>query len=377
MSPAFAAPSIEQDPRWRAVIARDAQADGGFVFAVRSTGIYCRPSCPARRPKPENVAFHASPQEAEKAGFRACLRCRPAGSPPAEAMEAAAVQACRRIEAQIAAGESPPSLADLAAESGFSLFHFQRRFKALTGLTPRAYAAARRAERLRANLAGEPGRVTDALYDAGFGSSGRFYAQSSAMLGMAPTTYRRGGVRERIRFAVGASTLGLVLAARSEKGLCALLLGDEAEDLIRDLRRRFPKAEVVEADSALAETLAAAVALVEAPRFGATLPLDLRGTAFQARVWGALQAIPPGETVSYGEIARRIDAPKAVRAVAQACGANPVAIATPCHRVVGADGALSGYRWGLARKKALLEREKADFSERAARTGLLEGIGAI
>jgi AraC family transcriptional regulator of adaptative response/methylated-DNA-[protein]-cysteine methyltransferase len=344
--------AADQDPRWAAVIARDPAADGAFLYSVATTGIYCRPSCGARRPHPRNVAFHRDGEAAAAAGFRACLRCRPDQPSQFERQAARVAAACRAIEA----AETPPDLASLAASAGLSPHHFHRVFRAVTGLTPRAYAAAERARRLRESLAGGA-RVTEAAFDAGFNSTGRFYAQSEAMLGMSPTEFRAGGSAAVIRFAVARSTLGPVLAARSEKGVCAILMGDDPDALVRDLQDRFPLAELVGADLAFEAEVAQVVGLVDAPGTGLGLPLDIRGTAFQQRVWRALGEIPVGRTATYAEIARRIGAPRAVRAVAGACAANPLAVAVPCHRVVRTDGGLSGYRWGVERKRTLLERE--------------------
>lgn len=346
-----AAPSIDQDPRWRALTRRDPAA--GFFYAVRTTGVYCRPSCPARTPNPRNVSFHATAEAARAAGFRPCLRCRPDEPPPAERRAALVARACRAIEA----AESAPSLAALAREAGLSPHHFHRLFKAVAGLTPRDYAAAHRAGRLRRALdAG--GTVTEAIQDAGYSSSSRFYESSDALLGMTPTAFRAGGPQLEIAFAVGQSSLGAVLVARSDKGVCAILLGDDPDALVRDLQDRFPRARLVGGDQGFEALVARVVGLVEAPRLGADLPLDVRGTAFQRRVWQALQAIPPGRTASYAEIARAIGAPGSVRAVAGACAANPIAVAIPCHRVVRSDGGLSGYRWGVERKQSLLARER-------------------
>lgn len=339
--------------RWRAVAARDASADGRFVYAVTTTGIYCRPSCPSRRAKRVNTRFFDGPAEAEAAGFRPCLRCAPRGPSRAEANAALVAAACRLIEA----AEDTPRLGEIAARIGLSEAHFHRLFKAATGLTPRAYAAARRAGRLRAELeAGES--VTGALYAAGYGSAGRLYAESDAVLGMTPGAYRDGGRDVAIRYAVGASSLGPVLVAMSDRGVCAILMGEEAEAPEAALALRFPKARIDAGAADFADLVARVVALVERPGSGLDLPLDLRGTAFQRRVWQALRAIPAGETASYAEIAARIGAPGAARAVAGACAANPVAVVVPCHRVLRGDGALSGYRWGVERKRALLDRER-------------------
>ena len=346
-------PKWTSDPeRWEAVERRDAAADGDFVYSVRTTGVYCRPSCPARRPRRENVRFHRGSAEAEQAGFRPCKRCRPNGASLAERQAFAVAEACRRIEVS----HELPGLDVLAAAAGMSRFHFHRVFKTVTGLTPKAYAAARRAERARDELARQA-TVTDALYGAGFGSSGRFYAASARMLGMTPSAYRAGGAGTTIRFAVGECSLGAILVAATDKGICAILLGRDPDALARELQDRFPKAALIGGEAGFEGWVARVVGLVEAPGIGLDLPLDLRGTAFQQRVWRALTEIPPGSTASYAAIAKKIGAPKAARAVAQACAANPVAVAIPCHRVVREDGSLSGYRWGVERKRALLERE--------------------
>ena len=344
--------AVEADPRWASVRTRDPRADGTFYYSVRTTGVYCRPSCSARRPRPENVVFHATPGDAASAGFRPCRRCRPDG-PPARERDAARVAAlCRLIERS----EETPSLRTLARHAGLSAFHTQRLFKAVTGVTPRAYAAARRAERMRAGLlAGKP--VTEALFGAGFGSTSRFYERSGELLGMTPTRYRSGGADQPIRFAVGECSLGSVLVAATGRGVCAILLGDDPEELVHDLERRFPRAELLGGDAAFEALVGKVVALVERPAAGAALPLDIRGTAFQRRVWKALGTVRPGRTTTYAKLAAAIGAPGAARAVARACAANPLAVAIPCHRVVRTDGGLSGYRWGVARKAALLARE--------------------
>jgi AraC family transcriptional regulator of adaptative response/methylated-DNA-[protein]-cysteine methyltransferase len=343
---------ITADPRWASVLARDAAADGRFVYSVRTTGVYCRPSCASRRARPENMQFHATREEAERAGFRPCRRCRPDRPSLSERHAAQVTRACRAIET----AERPPSLAALAREVGMSAWHFHRVFKSVTGLTPRAYAQARLAERARRELA-RANRVTDALYDAGYNSSARFYEQSGARLGMTPSTYRAGGARMRIRFAVGECSLGSILVATSERGICAILLGDDPDELARRLQDEFPNAELIGGDAGFERLVAQVVGFVEAPALGLSLPLDVRGTAFQQRVWQALRELPAGTTASYADIARRIGAPRAVRAVARACAANRLAVAIPCHRVVRNDGAVSGYRWGVARKTALLAAE--------------------
>ncbi|MDE2167076.1 MAG: bifunctional DNA-binding transcriptional regulator/O6-methylguanine-DNA methyltransferase Ada [Alphaproteobacteria bacterium] len=343
--------------RWAAVRRRDPAADGHFYYSVRTTGVYCRPSCAARPARRENVAFHDSRTAAEAAGFRPCKRCRPDAPPLVARRTAAVARACRAIES----AETIPNLAALARDAGMSRFHFHRVFKAVTGLTPRGYAVACRARRLRAGLP-RAGNVTEAIYDAGFGSSGRFYAVSDALLGMKPRTFRAGGAGAAIRFAVGQCTLGAILIAATINGVCTILLGNDPERLVQDLQDRFPQAELVGGDSAFETLVARGVALVDESGAATDLPLDLRGTAFQQRVWQALRTIPPGATATYGEIARRVGRPRAVRAVAQACAANPVAVAIPCHRVVRRDGGLGGYRWGIERKRALLAREAKNRS---------------
>jgi AraC family transcriptional regulator of adaptative response/methylated-DNA-[protein]-cysteine methyltransferase len=343
-----------QDPRWAAVRARDPQADDTFYYAVRTTGVYCRPSCPSRHAKPENVSFYASCEAAEQAGFRACKRCRPRSPSLTERRSAVVAQICEYIRH----AERTPRLAELAQRAGLSPYHFHRVFKATTGLSPKAYAAAQRARRVRGELRRAP-TVTQAIMDAGYNSGGRFYADSNELLGMTPRQYRAGGADTRIHFAIGDCSLGAILVARSRKGLCAILLGEAPEPLLRELQDRFPRAQLVGGDARFERQVAAVIRFVDAPRLGLKLPLDVRGTAFQQRVWQALRKVPAGERVSYADIARRIGAPRAVRAVAQACAANPLAVAIPCHRVVRSDGALSGYRWGVARKRTLLERESA------------------
>jgi AraC family transcriptional regulator of adaptative response/methylated-DNA-[protein]-cysteine methyltransferase len=346
------AAATSSDPRWAAVVARDATADGRFVYSVKTTGVYCRPSCGARRALPEHVAFHATAADAEHAGFRPCKRCMPQQEPPARQRALRVAALCRLIEQS----ETAPTLALLARHAGLSASHLQREFKAVTGLTPKAYAVAQRARRVRAGLL-RGGPVTDAIYGAGYNSSGRFYDNAKQVLGMTPTRYRRGGEDTAIRFAIGDCSLGAILVAASERGVCAILMGDDPEALARDLQDRFARAELIGGDAVFEQWVAKVVGLVEVPRLGLDLPLDVRGTAFQQRVWQALREIPPGATASYSEIARRIAAPKAVRAVAGACAANTLAVAIPCHRVVRTDGSLSGYRWGVERKRALLERE--------------------
>jgi AraC family transcriptional regulator of adaptative response/methylated-DNA-[protein]-cysteine methyltransferase len=338
--------------RWEAVLDRDARFDGAFFYSVSSTGVYCRPSCSARRPKRENVRFHETWQAAEAAGFRPCKRCRPNGTAPGQDVAAIVAAACREIEQ----AETPPTFKALAAAAGLSPFHFHRVFKAATGVTPKAYARAHRRKRVRGAL-GQSRTVTEAIYDAGFNSNSRFYAGSAESLGMTPSAFRAGGEEAELRFAVGQCSLGAFLVAASGKGIAAILIGDDAEALVHELEDSFPRARLTPGDRGFEGTVAKVVGLVEAPETGFALPLDIRGTAFQERVWAVLRKIPPGTTVSYTDIANKLGMPKAVRAVAAACAANKIAVAIPCHRVVRSDGALSGYRWGIARKERLLARE--------------------
>ncbi|HEX4612975.1 MAG TPA: bifunctional DNA-binding transcriptional regulator/O6-methylguanine-DNA methyltransferase Ada [Urbifossiella sp.] len=355
------AASLDHETCWHAVVRRDPAADGAFVYSVRTTGVYCRPTCPARLPNRKNVRFHPTRGDAERAGFRPCKRCRPAEESPPDRQRDAVAEACRLI----AAAEEPPDLGTLAAAAGMSRFHFHRVFKRLTGVTPKAYAAAERGRRVREGLAAGA-TVTEAAVGAGFRSGGRFYAAAPGQLGMTPSAYRAGGSGEAIRFAVGESSLGSVLVAATEKGVCAVFLGSDPDALARALQDRFPNATLGAADAAFDVWVAKVVALVEAPAGALDLPLDLRGTAFQVRVWEALTRIPAGSTATYTEIAERIGRPTAARAVAQACGANPVAVAIPCHRVIRTDESLSGYRWGVERKAALLAREGARSNEPGA-----------
>lgn len=341
------------DDRWSAVLARDANADDVFYYAVQTTGVYCRASCAARPAKRANVRFFATAQEAERAGFRPCKRCKPDQASLRERQAQLIAAACKRIETE----DEPPSLDALAEAAGLSRFHFHRLFKHVTGLTPKAYANAHRTQRVQRELA-KGGRVTDAIYAAGYNSNGPFYASATRNLGMRPSEYRSSGRGTAIRFAVAQCSLGALLVAASDKGVCSILLGDDPDALVRDLQDRFRNAELIGGDREFERWVAKVVGLIEAPRVGLDLPLDLRGTAFQQRVWEALRKIPAGETVSYAELARRIGVPTATRAVAQACGANPLAVAIPCHRVVCTDGSLSGYRWGVDRKRALLARER-------------------
>lgn len=343
---------VQRDPRWQRLVERDASADGVFFYSVKTTGVYCRPSCGARTPRPENVAFYRSTQAAERAGFRACRRCKPNEPPAAERSAAQVAEMCRFIEQS----EAPPSLETLARHVGLSAFHAHRLFKAGTGVTPRSYAAALRSQRVRGELRGEQS-VTAALYGAGYGSSGRFYEEAPRRLGMKPSSFKAGGRTEQIRFALGQCSLGAILVAATTRGVCAISLGDEPEPLLHELERQFPRAELVGGDHEFETWVARVVALVEQPRRAQQLPLDIRGTAFQERVWKALRRVAPGRTLSYAELAERVGSPAAVRAVASACAANRLALAIPCHRVVRTDGSLSGYRWGVERKRELLARE--------------------
>jgi AraC family transcriptional regulator of adaptative response/methylated-DNA-[protein]-cysteine methyltransferase len=347
-------PSVTDDPRWQQIVERNRSADGKFWYSVETTGVYCRPSCASRAANPRNVQIHDTLDSARTSGFRACKRCNPDGD-SAETINAALVEkACRIIEQS----ETPPSLDELADAVELSPGYFHRMFKRVTGLTPKAYADAQQAKRMREGLGGAAASVTDAIYAAGYSSSSRLYEKSNALLGMTPTRYRGGGAQERIRFAVGQSSLGAILVASTDKGVVAILLGDDPETLLNDLEKRFPKADLVGGDRAYEERVARIVGFVEAPDTALDLPLDIRGSAFQQRVWEALRKIPAGATASYADIARQIGEPLAVRAVAGACASNKLAIAIPCHRVVRSDGALSGYAWGIDRKRQLLELER-------------------
>jgi len=341
--------------RWRAVESRDAAADGHFFYAVRSTGIYCRPGCPSRRPRRGNVSFFATAGEAEHAGYRACLRCRPAD---AGARRPWIARVCRAIEAS----ESALTLAALSQIAGLSPQHLQRSFTRALGMSPRAYHAQVRRKRLQRALPGGR-RVDDALYAAGYGSPSRVYEKHGDLLGMTPARYRAGAPGERVRYAFARTGLGWLAVAATARGVCAMELGDRRDALLASLRSRFSKATLETAGAALDALVKRAVRLVEhpgrAPDPALSLPLDVRGTAFQQRVWQALREIPPGSTKSYAELARAAGAPSSVRAVASACASNPVAVAIPCHRALGADGKLRGYRWGLERKAELLKREAA------------------
>jgi AraC family transcriptional regulator, regulatory protein of adaptative response / methylated-DNA-[protein]-cysteine methyltransferase len=344
--------ATKSDPRWAAIVARDVNADGTFYYAVKTTGVYCRPSCAARLARPENVRYYESGAEAENAGFRPCKRCKPNQTSVAVQNAANIARACRLIEQS----RKAPSLAQLAKFVGMSKYHFHRVFKSVTGLTPKDYAAAHWNTRLRTSLK-KSATVTDAIYATGFNSSSRFYERADNALGMTPSQFRAGGNETDIYFAIGECSLGSILVAQSTRGVCSILIGDDPATLACDLQQRFPKANLIGNDSEYEDVIAKVVGLIEAPGVGLDLPLDIRGTAFQQRVWKALQQIPPGSTATYGQIAETIGLPKAVRAVARACATNMLAVAIPCHRVIRNDGDLSGYRWGIERKRSLLERE--------------------
>jgi AraC family transcriptional regulator, regulatory protein of adaptative response / methylated-DNA-[protein]-cysteine methyltransferase len=343
---------VLDDPRWLSIEARDASQDGSFVYSVKTTGVYCRPSCAARRPRPDNVAFHAAPADAERAGFRACKRCKPELGTAVERAAAQVAAMCRLIESS----DSAPTLELLSRHVGLSTFYAHRLFKGHTGVTPHAYARARRGERVRRELR-EGGSVTQAIYGAGYGSSGRFYEQAEERLGMTPSQFKSGGDAAQIRFALAQCSLGAILVAATQRGVCCISLGDEPEPLLRELQQQFRGAELVGGDAAFESLVAQVIGLVERPGARSSLPLDIRGTAFQEQVWQALTRIPPGVTSTYAELASALGKPDAVRAVANACAANRLAVAIPCHRVVRTDGSLSGYRWGVERKRQLLERE--------------------
>lgn len=343
------------DKRWSALLHRDARADGSFCYAVLTTGIYCQPSCASRRPRPENVRFYDHPQQAEEAGFRPCKRCQPDGAGPRQKRIEWVSRLCQLMDQS----EQPLSLQDLAREAGLSPFHLHRTFKEVTGLTPRQYAAGQRGIRLR-SLLRQDSTVTEALYQAGYGSSSSFYQEAPGQLGMKPKQFQREGESSLLRFAVRPCWLGLVLVAASAQGVCAILLGDDESALIQELRRRFSRARLIPGQEDFQDWLTRVTDWLEQPSQEWELPLDLRGTAFQIRVWRALQSIPPGQTTSYGQLAQQLGIPRSTRAVARACASNPLAVVVPCHRVLAKDGSLTGYRWGLPRKAALLQRESGE-----------------
>jgi AraC family transcriptional regulator, regulatory protein of adaptative response / methylated-DNA-[protein]-cysteine methyltransferase len=341
------------DPRWNAVVTRDATRDGEFVFAVSSTGVYCRPSCAARRPRRENVQFFVRTEEAERAGYRACLRCRPksfSGNRESDGVKAI----CRFIEQHL---DEPLTLDRLGKEFHQSPFHLQRRFKAVLGITPREYADSCRLRLLKRNLqAGDS--VTRAMYDAGYGSSSRLYEKTASQLGMTPDKYRRGAIAAAIRYTCADSPLGRMLIAATERGICSIQFGRSDGELMAGLKREFPFAARKADEGGLQSWVNSLLRHMRGKDLDSSLPLDIRATAFQRRVWEYLQSIPFGATRSYSQVAKSIGRPRAVRAVARACATNPVAVAIPCHRVVRQDGSMAGYRWGIERKKTLLELEQ-------------------
>lgn len=340
--------------RWLAVTVRNPRANGQFVYAVKTTGIFCRPICRSRRAKRENVEFFSSAFDALRAGYRPCKRCRPSDNAPVADHSALITRACRLL----AQSETPVNIDALAAAANLSRSHFHRLFKSATGLTPKAYAAAHRAEQLRDALA-QSCTVTSAIYRAGFNSAGRFYENAPKQLGMSPSAFRAGGRGATIRFAVGQCTLGAILVAASQWGICTISLGDDPQILLESLQDRFPNATLVGADPEFEKTVAQVIAHVDGPSGTLDLPLDIQGTAFQQRVWQELREIPCGQTRTYTQIAQSLGRPRAIRAVARACASNQIAIAIPCHRVIRTDGALSGYRWGIDRKAKLIAAEKS------------------
>jgi AraC family transcriptional regulator of adaptative response/methylated-DNA-[protein]-cysteine methyltransferase len=351
LSQNFAA--IESDPRWKAVMERDSNSDGLFYYSVATTGIYCNPSCSARQPRPENVKFHLSQKEAQQAGYRPCKRCKPEAPIAAVRWAVEVERLCRFIELS----NEEPSLEQLAHSIGASPSHTQRTFKRVIGVTPKEYAAEHRRQKVRSALV-QSSSVTEAIYASGYRSSARFYDSAKKVLGMHPQVYRSRGKDETIHFAIAESSLGGVLVAATEAGVCAILLGDDPQELIDDLARRFSAATLTGAHPGFDDWVAKVVGLVECPSLHVELPLDIRGTAFQHKVWKALIQIPSGKTTSYSELASCIGSPTAARAVAGACAANPLAVVVPCHRVVRRDGGISGYRWGVEKKRELLRRER-------------------
>jgi AraC family transcriptional regulator of adaptative response/methylated-DNA-[protein]-cysteine methyltransferase len=345
--------STEDDPRWQILVNRKAQAGVVFVYGVVTTGVYCTPCSPTKLPRPENVVFFDTASQAEAAGYRPSRRAGRAQDVVKAAHAKVVADACRLMQA----ADAVPTLAELAEQAGMSTFHFHRVFKQVTGLTPKAYGSASLRSRVRDRLS-HCETITQALYDAGYNANSRFYEASRKMLGMKPTEYRAGGAALDIRFAIGASALGAILVAETARGICAITLGDDPHLLVERFQDQFPHANLIGDDPDFQKRVAQVVGFVESPGLGLALPLDIRGTVFQERVWQALRDIPIGSTVTYTDIAARIGMPSAVRAVANACGANRLAVAIPCHRVVRSDGSLSGYRWGIERKRQLLEHEK-------------------
>ena len=340
---------------WQAVLERDRRFQHLFVYAVRSTGVYCRPTCASRRPRREQVSFFAGPEAAERAGFRACRRCRPSEIAFTDPQAAIVQKLCRYIDAHL---EEPITLAILSREAGMSEFHLQRIFKRVLGVSPLQYARVRRLLNLKTRLkSGDD--VTSAMYAAGYGSSSRLYEHAAGQLGMTPGAYRSGGAGAEIKYAIASSNLGRVLVATTDRGVCAVRLGDSDSELVSELRSEFPLSQARQDSPALAETVQQVIACVNGSDAHPDIALDIRGSAFQAKVWETLRRIPRGETRSYAQIAQELKQPTAVRAVARACASNPVAVIVPCHRVVRSDGALGGYRWGMERKEKLLASERA------------------
>lgn len=346
--PAFA----DEESQWEALLRRDRNAEGAFYYAVKTTGVFCRPGCASRLPKRENVLFFRTCGEAELAGYRPCKRCKPSTTSPDDRTVELVVKVCRHIEE----AETPPTLNQLAAEVGLSPWHLHRLFKDTVGVTPKQYAATQQAQRFRDSLKME-GTITAAIYDAGFSSNSRAYGNARERLAMTPSTYRKGAPGLTIRYGIASCFLGWVIVAQTDRGICAIEFGDDPGALPERVRQNFWQAKLEEAGSDFSAVIEQVVAFLEAPGSGVRLPLDIQGTVFQERVWNALRLVPPGSTVSYADIADLIGSPKAVRAVAQACAANRLAVAVPCHRVVRSDGKLSGYRWGVERKRTLLLRE--------------------
>ena len=348
--------------RWRAVEKRIPEAGDAFVYAVTTTGIYCRPSCSSRRPNRKNVRFFDTSADAESAGFRACKKCKPQDSDNCRRIDDRIVQACHIIDNS----EQSPTLEQLGRAVGLSPYHFQRLFKSALGITPKEYAAGRRMHRMKDSLS-QGASVTDAIFDAGFGSNSRLYENSDRELGMTPTTYQNGAQGMVIQYALGRSFLGPVIVAATDKGICAIEFGTSSQALVDQLRQRFPKADIKKGRDDFNRLVQTVTSFIESPSQGLNLPLDIQGTAFQRRVWKALQNIPAGTTATYSDLAEQIGQPKAARAVANACAANKIAVAVPCHRVIRRDGNLGGYKWGLDRKQELLKKESVKAPKKVTR----------
>jgi AraC family transcriptional regulator, regulatory protein of adaptative response / methylated-DNA-[protein]-cysteine methyltransferase len=361
---------LDEEELWRAVLHRDRASSGRFVYAVRSTGIYCKPSCPSRRPNRSQVVFFESGDAAEQAGFRACRRCRPDANSAADSQVQMVQRARELLDAR--AEEGAISLQALGSALGISPYHLQRTFKELVGVTPRQYAEALRLARFKQNVKSGSG-ITDALYEAGYGSGSRLYEKAPRQLGMTPATYRQGGLGMVIRYSILSCPLGRILIAGTERGVCAIRLGDSDEELEESLRREFSAAEILRDDVALRSWAEDLLHRLEGQRVRLNLPLDIRATAFQMRVWRELQEIPYGSTRSYSEVAGSIGQPSATRAVARACATNPVAVVIPCHRVVRQDQSLGGYRWGIDRKRRLLEQESKGQLSKTVKRFVVQG----